>query len=579
MRYKLLVGLMVCTLVMSGASAYISQIEFQDNGTPGYYGISCDYYDSNVSWQRSGDGGNSQLNIQMHGYTLSQECYHSNGNPTTYAAATLIGSYHSTFRLFDTTKTQLYNYPVAYTNGRFEMQMSGMQANIYRNGTLIATSDVLAQNPSYVGFGAYDNGNDGWAYWDDFVFSSDAPRSVVGVPEQGLYKIMNDWVNPDATGFYYTANDTLITSNVFTTSWSTTGINGEAALNQSIELREIATGTVYQTQYTDSGLYGTTTWNISAFLEADPPYGLYQVHFNETLSEPILYSATGATVSWDADTYSTGETAAISYNINDDYFDLSTYTYKIAIYDGLTGTRILNDAVPAKTGNATYTFTESDTIGIYYAVIVATANVGGAEYWFAADIAEHSPYLSFYGYVNDGANETVISGANVVISQYANSVTSISVTGDDGFYSTFGYPLQSGLATIFNVTADGYDQYYVALITAQPRQTYLNFTLSASTPASYAGLAIGGIAREGIFDSDDLSLTYGYGRPIDQATVYVYNTTTAETYTTTTNTFGWYLCDNNALCYLVNARPYIVQGNKTGFNVSPTYPVTVTGVF
>jgi hypothetical protein len=465
-----------------------------------------------------------------------------------------------------------------------EIKIVGGTTYYYRDNVLNGTF-ATATNPAYIMFGQSVSCN-AQSLWTDYVYGQSENKYVFSLPATDKFYILEDILNDANDGLFNISSNTQQDSHYMPGHWARGNTSLEAEYNnETIQLINYIDHTVWSTQYTgDTAIFSDIVINIkNDIIDAGAPDGMYVLTISGSgqYSNPIMKRSTGGTIYFDRDVYNRGETANVTYEMTLDYWDQSTYTYHLLIIDGLTGERVYDATIPSgtsyRTGTFDYTFADDDTIGVYYAVIegVVTATPTTA-YWFAADYAELSSYMSFYGYVNDGETETPIPGASVIISQYANSVTYDDVTDANGAYNTYGYNLQSGLNTVFNITASGYDQYYVSLVTASARQKYLNFTLE-KTP-TYGGIAIGGVAREGVLGADDV-VTYGYGAPIEGATVYVYNTTMNETYTVETNTAGWYLCDNNALCYLVNARPYIVQGNKTGFNVSPTYPVTVTGVF
>jgi hypothetical protein len=559
-----------------------------------------------LNWVESATGGNNYVitkggstSYAFSGFTLP------NSYAATYAAATFTGSTTHDGRsqpgvaFFDAAGTLTYNtgiYGDSWSDPpqRVEVKITGGTAYIYSNGILRVTKTGLTQTPSFIGFGwngANSGGSYGTAvnsiYWDDYVYGQTENKYVFGLPESDDNKfiILEDIVNSANDGLFNTTSNTQTDANYMYGTWARGNVSLEAEYNnESVNLINYVDQTVWHTNYTgDTATRGSVTIDIKTnVIDAGAPDGIYVLTIpgSGQYSNRIVKKSTGGTIYFDRDVYSRGETANVTYEMTPDCWDQSTYTYHLLIIDGLTGERVYDATIPSgtsyRTGTFDYTFADDDNIGVYYAAIegVVTATPTTA-HWFAADYAELSSYMSFYGYVNDGETETPIPGANVTISQYANSVT-YAYDSPDGSYNSYGYNLRSGLNTVFNITASGYDQYYVSLITASARQKYLNFTLE-KTP-TYAGIGIGGVAREGVLGVDN-AVTYGYGAPIEGATVYVYNTTENETYTTTTNSAGWYLCDNGALCYLVNARPYIVQGNKSGYNPSPTYPVTVTGVF
>jgi hypothetical protein len=226
-------------------------------------------------------------------------------------------------------------------------------------------------------------------------------------------------------------------------------------------------------------------------------------------------------------------------------------------------------AVSASSGTFTYTFTDSNPQGEYYAVIGATPNTGGDFIWMQYDYAALEAYVKFLGYVNTAQNATAITGANVSFTQ--NGLVSNSFSGIDGNYTADGF--LTGAVLTINVTAPGYSQYYVSLTQMVAKSISLNITLNATAPA-YTGLGIGGIARAGLFDGT--TITKGYGEPIATATCYSKNTTHSDFCTATSNNAGWYLFDEGVGCILTTKRVYDVWCQKIGYGNSQNYTVVAT---
>ena len=607
MRYRLLVGL-VLLAAMLVVPVLATSLNFQnaDDMFGLTYSNTSDLNGDNDGYRpfyvHSSSAENNYL--QWCGRGGDSIIIQSNPNYMTYAAfdykAGTDSMYHDpSFFLYDLggTMFQEYNFnrgSASYFE-RLEVKIIGGTPYYFRNNVFMGTGANIDSNPAFIGIGdSYHAGASCSAFWIDNVVWDDnnVDTGVLGLPESNdeYYVILEDVANPAASGIAFGNNHTIVQSNYLygTVSRGIISVDGDLQQNETIQLVNYLTGAVYATNYTgDSSAAANKTQTVAIdaktlVIDTTAPDGLYALYMPDRgiYSNLITKESAGGTITFDSDTYNRGETATLAYNIESEsaYWDLSTYSYSIAIYDGLTGLKVLDEAMPTHTGTTTYTFQTGDNLGLYYAAIVATANVGGVQYWFAADVAELSAFLTFYGYVNAAETALPIQGAEVTIGQYATSTIYNGLTDDTGYYTTLGVALQSGLSTTFNATAEGYSPYLVTAVTAGARQRQLNFTLNSTSPPTYSGIAIGGVAREGMIDNEGV-VTNGYGDPISGATVYVYNTTTNETYTTTTNSAGWYLCDNGALCYLVNARPYIVQSNKSGYNPSPTYPVTVTGVF
>jgi hypothetical protein len=569
-RLLLALVMVLCLLVCSVGAMSLNYQDASDLDSMACYGTG----GTTCAWTHSTTGGNSYVTVQD--AVASKNYYMINKYPsaTTYAAATLLGGTaesgfaHYSLILYDGSHTQLYKANLANTGvtGRFEVMMVGGVAKIYKNGILQETS-VAISNPSYVGFGVESEGvaTYGIAEWDDFVYGASENTYVFGGPESDAYILKKDFVNPAATGLY-TANGTVsISSSNMTSTWGKSNITSTG--NQTIVLENVDTGTIYGTRYTNLASAGSVSWALAdEIFNGGAPYGRYYVTIPGTgaYSEEIWYLGSGATISFDKSTYNADSIATMTYTIDGAYWDTSTYSYSVDIISGTTGATMQSTAISASSGTATYTFTSTDPLGVYYGIVKATKLSDRTVIWMNYDYSELTAFVTIAGYVNDAESQLPISGAVVNITQ--NSITGTTTTIADGNYSLTNY--LAGTPLSINATAAGYSQYYVSFSPLSAKTIALNITLNSTTPA-YTGLGIGGVAREGIFSAG--TITGGYGRPIQGATVIIKNTSNGETYTKTTSMTGWYLCDEGASCFLTTKRPYDVWGEKLGFDNSPNY--------
>ena len=555
--------LLLAMLVLLVAPVVATTYDFQEYNSTPTVGIG-----TGMSWVRSGNGGNSYISITA---TTGANGYLFGGSPTTYVAGTVLSNSlypNGIIVLYDNTMTQLYAVS-ALDTGRYEIIMSGGKAYVYKNGILTATSGALAQNPTYEVIGG-GSGTTGTVTWDDIIVGTSDDRTVLGMPEPDIYMVEKDMVTPAASGFYYYANATRISSNTFTTTFSRSNTSDYHTTNESVYLINRDTGTVYETQYTGNASHGTLTWDIgSSLIAAGAPYGFYQIKTGSTVSAIILpYIADGAEIYFNSDEYSSGETANITWNINPAYWDTTVYTYSWKIVD-VYGTEIESGGISSYIGSDSYAWADDDAQGVYYLELIATEISTGDDILMNYDYATLSAYYGFDGYVNAAQTALPIEAANVSYAQ--GDILSTDSSGFDGNYSASGF--LTGLPIWANISADGYETQNFTFTVTNGHNIRRNITLNETTP-SYTGIAIGGVCRDGVF-TDPNTITNGYGRPISYPDCFLLNTTHGESYTTAGNNAGGYLFDESGSVFLTAGRVYDLWCERSGYGNSPNYTVVV----
>lgn len=460
---------------------------------------------------------------------------------------------------------------ISGTFGRFEMKMDGGTPRFYDDGVLIKSLSPIAQNPSYMEWCSHSSaGQLGACQFDDYVIAE--PNAMqMSLPEtnDNYVIILKDIVNPAQSGLAYGENATIINSNLMSGWWSrgNATIGADVAQpNESIEFKHLETGQVYATNWTGTVMFGSMTWNIKTMiLDSGAPQGYYYLYRPKTgeTSNMILYMSNGANVQWSSPKYSAGDSATVIYYVLDGgYWDTSTYSYRLDIYDVYGNVKATN-AITASSGTIYHSWSADDEPGIYYAMLIAKDGSGN-DYYLGTDQTELVSYFRVYGSVNDGPNQIVIPGALVNITQSSMSINQSIVTGSIGNYTTDAVFVTGGVINV-TVTADGYRPHIHTFTPLISKTIALNVTLLPLTPVP--GLAIDGVAYDPT-----------YGRPLDGVQVLVRNISNAQSYSRTTNVMGWYQCGLLELCDLVNERPYDVNGTKLGFSNSQIYNVTARGV-
>jgi uncharacterized GH25 family protein len=498
-------------------------------------------------------------------YPLSDRNHMSTGSPAiyTYSAFDVIWcSPTANYIQTDLIDTSFNDYALGATppsscvkDTRIEMKIIGGTPTTFKNGVQVATSAVVAVNPSYFAVTSGQSGVGRHPIGIDNLVIGEADRHIVGALPSN-WSIQRDLLNPAATGVY--------AQHPITGAWAIKDsyyfyldADKEYLLPENVVIKEYMTGTVVNTT-TVSGTGNRIKYSISQFLNTPTslgttlPDGKYTVSFE---SSPLIYDdfwiiSSGATMSFNKVQYSTGESAYITYTISPTYFT-SDYTYKMEMQD-VYGNVIESQALTSATGTKTFvTNPTSYPPGVYYGVIRATKLSDGSVSIMAYSGMETVAYILWNGYVMNAENGSVISGAYVNVTQLGTTLQSQSLA--TGAWNSSNNWIPSNQ---FNITTmkTGYTTDVRLLTPLGTTGINLNLSLVPLPPLN-ASTSIGGIVRDNV-----------YGNPIPNATVSGVNNTL--TRTNLTNIAGYYRVDNMKLPDVVNmsaAKIGYVNDTALGF--------------
>lgn len=519
-------------------------------------------------WIESTTGGNNNVLI------TSNKSTYWNGYGTflilhnpyqmTYAAGDITcasGQCHESMILLDSDYSVLWNFNCAAAgcdSGRYETKIVGSTAYLTVNGVTKYNSTPLATNPSYIGIGL-QNWHDtqlATAYVDDLNWA-EPTAMIMGLPEtdDDKFIILKDIINPAASGLWNSTSNTQANANYMSGTWSRGNASVDAGAtqpNETIELRHVATGTVYATNYTGTGYHGTMTWNIKTLIiDSGAPMGMYALYSPRTheYSNQILYKSNGANVTWNQAQYSKDDSATVIYFVLDGgYWDTSLYSYRVEVRD-VWGAVKSTTPITASTGSVTHDWADDDEEGVYYAFLIAKANSGGYDYYLGYDDTELVDYFQIDGHVLNAENATAIQNANVSFTQ---GTTIVNLTGGfDGNYTSGPY-FTTGSPVYINATATGFYQYLYNFTPLAAKTLNITIVLEPTSP-TYTGVAIGGVDRDTV-----------YGNPISGATIYLTNSTYNESYFHTTSSTGYYKFDETPYIHCFTA------GSAGACEVTPT---------
>jgi hypothetical protein len=512
---------------------------------------------ASFTWVQSSTGGNNYMNVVWTGSYAA--IVNANPTPMTYAAATYLGGnggHQPGVFLYDSAFNTLASASQNWGDGRWELKMEGLDANLYIDGVLTGSLGTLSQNPSYIAWSSR-----GEVYWDDIIWGDTGSKYIFGMPEDNLYFIMKDFLNPAATGFYRvnltdpTGAPTLIYSNKFYSTFSKA-----SGTDETVVLYPYAATGYTMSNQTGTAYTGTIEWNLTQFTSTSQAngYGLYATKIVNQIpttapyvvSHTIPYIGSGASIQFDRNTYSTGDTATITYVITDGYWDTATYAYTIVTQD-IYGTIIDTQTVTTQTGTKSVAFSDTDVLGVYYTVLEATPS-GADAIWMNYDVADLNAYITYSGYVMNAESGAVLSGAHLNVSQGSSYLPTTSAA-DGNWSSSNNWYANSAMR--INTTATGYTQDIRTFTALSAKSIAINISLMPDPPTS-VGVTIGGIVR------DDQ-----YGNPVTGATYHV------GAHTATTNIAGFARAGS-----LVHGTAYDVYSTKAGYADSPHYTRTALGV-
>ena len=543
---RLLILLLIAVLCV-GQVAGLS-LDFQDTNELGDH-VTC-VGTATCSWYQSATGGNNYILLNPNIVFVTAGIRNTNPEPFTYAAANMnmATNVFSEVELSDGSGVSLYTTAVGHLNGRVEVKMNGGNAYIYENGVLKYTSPVLAVNPSYVTWRSrHQAGTSGTV--DDFVIGSNP--YIFNSPESTYY-LKKDMITPAASGLYNSAGALISSTNMFSQySRGNTATPPDPLVSENVVLKNLQTGTIYSTYPTGTNYTESFNWNVyNAIINSTAPYGSYvtTITGTGTTSEPIMYLGGGATVSFDKDVYSVGDSGSVvTYVSAGGYWDPALYTYKLDIQD-IYGTVKQSTPITTASGTVSVSWTDSDSLGVWYAILKATPIAGGDPIWMNYDWAELQAYIVFSGYVMNAETGAVLPDAYINVTQGTAMLSQFSMNPSGAWNSSNNWLSGAAFSIVTNKTGYTTDTLTFTPLTA--KSIFLNLSL-VPNPATTVGVSIGGIVRDNV-----------YGNPVVNATYHTKYL--SDEYTATTNIAGFARTDSLAVPNVI----YDVWSSKVGWGNS-----------
>lgn len=472
-----------------------------------------------------------------------------------YAAFTIVdrSNYYNRVYLYSETGSVLcwLDLGSAPTNSRVEVIRVGTTASLYVNDVFKSSKTCNGQ-PYNLAFYVYSE----WPYATEYMTVDDV---VIGGSEPNILGIIpEDWyvlkhpTDPTMHGLYNSAGNVVYTHVMH----ATYGLDNPANASTRIVMQPMGSGYFLNTTPVPNGTYnGVVSINITENLinNPDAPPGFYYLKLmqGDTLLDwgLFVYTNGGGTISFDADSYVSMQTATVSHEIP--IFNIQDYTYRGQIID-IYGTEKTSWPINSQTGTHSVDLTDYTT-GTYFLLLRATNRETGEEYVFDVDRAEVNEEIWVTGKAYDAETGSPLANVTVEIGQFS-TITS-NVTLADGSYATVKGLYADNPITV-NASKSGYTHNNFSFTPLGNGLKTVNLYLIPSSPNFTGDAAIGGLVHN-----------MPYHQAVSGATVTISNTTWNST--TTANSAGYYLFDN-----LTINESYTVSATQTGYRPSAEYTAT-----
>ena len=432
---------------------------------------------------------------------------------------------------------------------RVEIIRDGFTAYLYVNGTQQGSGLACNGQPYNLEFLTIsDYSGPAVLVIDDVVIGTGEP-GILGIIPEGWYVLEHPTI-PVNSGLYDDGGTLIYPDRMH----ATYGLVNPADNNTKIVLQAMGAGSPINTTHLPVGTrHGIITYNITELLinnpDAKPGYYFLKLMQDDAVYDSGLFPFTngGGTISFDADSYVTSETAIVSHEIESLFFS-QEYTYRGQIVD-IYGTEKTSWPINSQTGTHPVDLTGYST-GEYFLLLKATDRDTGEEYVFDVDTAEVDEEIWVNGTAYDA--ETGLPLANVTVEIGQSGTITSNVTVEDGSYAPVT-GLRADTPITVNASCANYTHTNFSFTSLGNGLKTVNLYLVPSPP-NFTGAAIGGLVYH-----------IPYRQAVGGATVTIANDTWNDT-TIANSTTGYYIFNDLA----VN-ESYTVRSTLTGYQPSGVY--------
>jgi len=461
----------------------------------------------------------------------------------------------------------LYWTFVSHNNSQWELLRSGNTIALYVNGEYIRDiGRIWDEMPCYIEF--YIQCSYCWGPPEieiDNVLTTE--EGVISTLPTGWY-IFRNWDNPETNGLYKEDGITRVSTHTFCVKYMWRNVTSYSERNppcDKIIIKYFTTGEIVNQTSIPPQSFGKITYNFTEMLFHDDPtedkYGLYEVDLmrgSDVIAKDYFFftyvsaqKTSSGTISWEKDSYASGETARIHTNITNP--DFTTYLYKGYVYD------IYGNKKEEWTVSSADEWHEVDLngydAGVYYAILKIRNKDTGFEWEEAWDTTSVSEEVRIEGVSYDAKSETVLGGVYVnAIQNYEDHNTTTDAT--TGAYNISG--LTVDIEIQMNASKTNYTHNNFSFTPLQNGLYEINlFLLPDASHINVTAPAIVGLTQ-----------SYPFHQNVSYATVRIWNETWNAS--TTTNNMGYFAFEN------LSSGIYYLNATREGYKSSETYEVNLT---
>jgi len=417
-----------------------------------------------------------------------------------------------------------------YINGVFQAQV----ATLTKTPTSIAivARIVDSDTPRICNLHVYES----WKF-DDITMNSAYTNIITTIPEGSRIVIDPEGIDPnqiiDASGTQLSTTSIHSTYG-FSPTMSGTSVSTEYMGGGTIQTDDISTSEK------DAGII---TVPLSAFTETG--FYSHKLYHGDSLMDTAYFQVVAglSDVTFDKTSYTVGDTATVSWDLDNP--DLSSQTYKGELYNLQTGTITTWD-ITSDIGTKDITLDSATCEGGDYFAIVKLID-GTDEYWVGYDAAKVTECVTITGNAYNLETGAPLEGVTYEFTQLDNTIS--GTTGTGGAYTATPFVVDNEITT--TATLEGYS-FQSLKFTPLVAKTYNIDLYLMPDEIAHTNTTVAGMVHDNL------------QQPVPDATVNL------DALTTTASNTGYYIFSD------IPAGTHNLTSEKDGWTASSSKTVTAT---